>query len=130
MANEQNLNPINSEEMARDYQQRSVEARKRNSARKKTIKETLDILLECKPTDKDLALMRAQGVDVDNDATYRQAIAFSIVNRAMKGNPRAFELIRDTVGEKPVEKIEQTNIDVEYAEAVEYVKKLMEQDGE
>lgn len=130
MANEQNLNPINSEEMARDYQQRSVEARNRNSARKKSIKETLDILLECKPTDKDLALMRAQGVDVDNDATYRQAIAFSIVNRAMKGNTRAFELIRDTIGEKPVEKVEQTNIDVDYKESVDYVKKLMEQDGE
>ena len=119
MANEQNLNPINSEEMARDYQQRSVEARKRNSARKKSIKETLDILLECKPTDKDLALMRAQGVDVDNDATYRQAIAFSIVNRAMKGNTRAFELIRDTVGEMPVQKVAIAEVDDELIDEVE-----------
>lgn len=119
MANEQNLNPINSEEMARDYQQRSVEARKRNSARKKSIKETLDILLECKPTDKDLALMRAQGVDVDNDATYRQAIAFSIVNRAMKGNTRAFELIRDTVGEMPVQKVAIAEVDDALIDEVE-----------
>lgn len=119
MANEQNLNPINSEEMARDYQQRSVEARKRNSARKKSIKETLDILLECKPTDKDLALMRAQGVDVDNDATYRQAIAFSIVNRAMKGNTRAFELIRDTVGEMPVQKVAIAEVDDDLIDEVE-----------
>ena len=119
MSNEQNLNPINSEEMARDYQQRSVEARKRNSARKKSIKETLDILLECKPTDKDLALMRAQGVDVDNDATYRQAIAFSIVNRAMKGNTRAFELIRDTVGEMPVQKVAIAEVDDALIDEVE-----------
>lgn len=130
MANEDNLIPVRTEEEAREKGRRGGIASGEARRRKKTIKETLDILLECKPTDKDLALMRAQGVDVDNDATYRQAIAFSIVNRAMKGNARAFELIRDTVGEKPVEKIEQTNIDVEYAEAVEYVKKLMEQDGE
>lgn len=102
-------------EIARKGGIASGEARRR----KKSIKETLDILLECKPTDKDLALMRAQGVDVDNDATYRQAIAFSIVNRAMKGNTRAFELIRDTVGEMPVQKVAISEVDDELIDEVE-----------
>lgn len=39
---------------------------------------------------------------------------------------RMFEIVRDTIGEKPVERVEQLNIDAEYEQSVEYVRKLME----
>lgn len=126
MANEDNLIPVRTEEEAREKGRRGGIASGEARRRKKTIKETLDILLECKPTDKDLALMRAQGVDVDNDATYRQAIAFSIVNRAMKGNTKAFELIRDTIGEMPVQKVSIAEVDDETIDEVEAI--VMEAD--
>lgn len=39
---------------------------------------------------------------------------------------RMFEIVRDTIGEKPVERVEQLNIDAEYEQSVAYVRKLME----
>ena len=46
----------------------------------------------------------------------------------MKGNVKAFETIRSTVGQDPVQKVEQVNIDAEYEQSVEYVRRLMEDD--
>nr|MBQ4458189.1 hypothetical protein [Clostridia bacterium] len=43
---------------------------------------------------------------------------------------RMFEVVRDTVGEKPVERVEQLNIDAEYEQSVAYVRKLMGDDAE
>lgn len=47
-----------------------------------------------------------------------------------KGNPKYWELIRDTAGFKPVERVEQLNIDAEYEQSVAYVRKLMGDDAE
>lgn len=43
---------------------------------------------------------------------------------------KMFEIVRDTIGEKPVERVEQLNIDAEYEQSVAYVKKLMGDDAE
>ena len=43
---------------------------------------------------------------------------------------KMFEIVRDTIGEKPVERVEQLNIDAEYEQSVDYVKSLMEDDDE
>lgn len=42
----------------------------------------------------------------------RQELFEVIWNMARRGNLKAFEIIRDQLGEKPVEKIEQTNTNV------------------
>jgi len=54
-----------------------------------------------------------------------EAIALKQMEKALKGDAKAFELVRDTAGQKPIEKVEQVNIDVEYDASVEYVKELM-----
>ena len=54
-----------------------------------------------------------------------EAIALKQMEKALKGDAKAFELVRDTAGQKPIEKVEQVNIDVEYDASVEYVKDLM-----
>ena len=36
------------------------------------------------------------------------------MEKALKGDTKAFEVLRDTAGQKPVEKVEQINIDAEY----------------
>ncbi len=41
-----------------------------------------------------------------------------------EGNTKMWELVRDTIGEKPVDKTAQINVDAEYLESVEYVSKL------
>lgn len=45
-----------------------------------------------------------------------------------EGNTKMWELIRDTIGEKPIEKTVQANIDTEYLESVEYINKLFSED--
>ena len=42
--------------------------------------------------------------------------------KALKGDAKAFELIRDTSGQKPIEKVEQVNIDGEYLDKVNELK--------
>lgn len=36
----------------------------------------------------------------------QEKISLSLIREAIKGNTKAFEVIRDTIGEKPVDKIE------------------------
>ena len=118
MANEQNLRPSEhkfTQEEAKRGGIASGEARRR----KKSLKETLDILLEYRPTEKELDFLREHGIDVDDDATYRTAVAFSMINKAVKGNTRAFEMLRDTIGEKPVDKIQIAEVDEETVAEVE-----------
>ena len=41
------------------------------------------------------------------------AITVALCQKALKGDTRAYELIRDTVGEKPVETIKNINLNYE-----------------
>lgn len=54
-----------------------------------------------------------------------EAITLAQLQKALKGDAKAYEVLRDTAGQKPVDKVEQVNIDVEYNASVDYVKDLM-----
>lgn len=54
-----------------------------------------------------------------------EAIVAAQMQKALKGDAKAFEVLRDTAGQKPVDKVEQVNIDMEYEQSVEYIKELM-----
>ena len=41
-----------------------------------------------------------------NEATVKSALTKKLVDSAMRGNLKAWEIIRDTIGEKPVETVE------------------------
>lgn len=69
----------------------SVEARRE----KKRFKELLELALSLKN--------EKTGNTNDYDIT------ISMINKAIKGSERAFELIRDTIDEKPVDKVENIN---------------------
>lgn len=73
--------------------------------RKKELRECLEMLLE-KP-------IKARNGEVMTGA---DAISAKLFEQALKGNIKAFEVIRDTAGQKPIEKvmvseIEQSTID-------------------
>ena len=104
MANEQNLKPINSEKMAREYQKKSVESRNKNTAERKDLRKAIEILLE-KTVSKD-----KEG----NEISGAQAI-----EKALKGDTKAFEVIRDTAGQKPIDKVEMATIDQSVIDEVE-----------
>ena len=86
MANEQNLRPVRNKKEARERGKaggkRSGEVRRQ----RKTLKEELLLLLASGNTQEKMSL--------------------SMIQEALNGNVKAFETIRDTIGEKPIDKAE------------------------
>lgn len=88
MANEKNLKPIRDSKRARELQEKAAAKQRENIARRKTLAEELLALLSVGDTQKRLSLAQ--------------------VEKAMKGDTKAYEVIRDTIGEKPTEKVENS----------------------
>ena len=92
MANDENLIPFN-ERTEKEQRKIAISGGKASGeARraKKTMKEMLDYLLEKEITNK-----------AGEKATTLEAISVSIIKQAMAGNTKAYEVIRDTIGQKP-----------------------------
>lgn len=114
MANEQNLIPFTerSESEVRKLNSKggvnSGEARRR----KRDIRLALEALLEKDITDKH-----------GNTMSTAEAIAIKQIEKALKGDTKAFEVVRDSAGQKPVEKVAVGASD----EAKNELKELLEQ---
>lgn len=100
MANEQNLKPFDSnqsrEEAKKNGRKGGIASGEARRA-KKTMKEMLDYLLE-----KEISTNKGEKV------TYREAILTSTIKKAIKGDVKAAQFIRDTAGEAPITKTEVT----------------------
>ena len=114
--NEKNLIP-NSErtpselrEMARNGGLASGEARRK----RKTLKEELLLML--------------------SDGDIQEKISIALINEAINGNnagsvTKAFEVIRDTIGERPVEKVQATQTVVDMsAFSTEEIKAMLDEE--
>ena len=75
---------------------------------RKTLREELEILLMQDITDKDGRQMKTQA-----------AISASMIKQALSGSTKAFEIIRDTIGEKPIDKVMVAEVDPETIDEVE-----------
>lgn len=73
---------------------------------------------ERKKLKEELLLLLSEG---DNN----RRMSLAIFERALNGDTKAFEVIRDTIGEKPKEQIESTNIEMSYED---YIKKIEDTD--
>lgn len=86
MANEKNLKPIRSKKEAREKGRqggiKSGETRKK----RKTLREELLLLLAA--------------------GNNQNKMSLAMIEKAMKGDTKAFEVIRDTIGEKPREQLD------------------------
>lgn len=112
--NEQNLRPGEyklSQEEAKKGGINSAKARRE----KRDLRKALEILLEKEWKDKN-----------GNTLTGTEAITAKLFEQAMKGNIRAFETLRDTVGQKPVEKVMVADVDQNVIDEVE--KMVLEED--
>lgn len=92
----------------------SGEARRR----KRDIRLALEALLEKDITDK-------RG----NTMSTAEAIALKQVEKALKGDTKAFEVVRDTAGQKPMEKVEVSGLDAEKAKLDELLKQRAERNA-
>jgi len=104
MANTENLKPLSTEK-AREIGKKGGKASVKARRRKKQLKELLEIALS-QPHE-------------DGEDNYT-AITAALVQEALSGNTKAFEIIRDTLGQKPTEQ-QQMNmtakIEVDYGES-------------
>jgi hypothetical protein len=108
--NEQNLKPFGerTEKEQREIQQKGGKASAEARRKKRDLRLALEMLLEKEYTDN-------QGKTI----TGTEAITAKLFQQAMKGNIRAFETIRSTVGQDPVQKVEHVNISDETREQIE-----------
>ena len=81
----------------------SAESRKRN----KLLRECIDELLAKEYTSEGKTL------------TGSEALAVTLMKKAMKGDVKAFEVLRDTAGEKPVEKVMVAEVEQSIIDEVE-----------
>ncbi len=83
----------------------SAKARKE----RKAIREQLEMLLELPLKDKNAKTkIKKLGINADN-LNNQMAMVISIYQKALRGDVNAFKEIRDTIGEKPVEQIQNLN---------------------
>ena len=108
MANEQNLKtPTTNEARIRGRKGGIASGKARRE--KKAFKETLETLLS-------MNMENGEGISVDDITSFKgikgqnisvqEAILIAQVQKAMKGDTRAAEYVRDSIGQKPTDKIE------------------------
>lgn len=85
MANESNLKKLSTRE-AREIGKKGGKASAKARQERKALKDELLLLLSNGDTQKKVSL--------------------ALIEQAKNGNTKAFEIIRDTIGEKPVDKVE------------------------
>lgn len=112
MANIENLKPKNSnqsqEEAKKNGKKGGIASGKARRERK-ALKEQLEILLKLPLKNEDLKKqIIALGIN-KKEINNQMALTISLYQEALKGNTKAYELIRDTLGEKPIEQIQNLN---------------------
>lgn len=107
MAKEDNLQPVRTKEEARKRGANGGKASGEARRKKKELRECLELLLEKE-------YEAADGTTV----TGADRISARLYRNALEGDNKAFEIIRDTVGQKPVERVETVEISPETYERV------------
>lgn len=110
MANEENLKPIRKGDLSKEELKRRQSNGGKKSAEARREKKLI----------RDRILERMTENDWDE-------FIDGIIERAKKGD-RAYELLRDTIGEKPVEQVNIMNVDKSLEEMEEFFNKRDEQD--
>lgn len=90
-----NLTPVRSVEEARDKGRKGGLASGVSRRDRKTLRAMLEMLMDMPAATED-------GPAKSN----REAMAVAIVQRALAGDVKAFEVVRDTLGEKPRDKVD------------------------
>lgn len=111
MANEQNLKPFTSDQSHEDAVkngakggQASGEARRK----RRDIRLAMEALLEKQYKGKD-----------GKELSGAEAIALKQMEKALKGDAKAFELVRDSAGQKPVDKVMVAEVEQSVIDEVE-----------
>ncbi len=128
LANEKNLNLIKSGEEAREKGRKGGKASGKVRREKANFRKTLNALLTAQiEVDSIKDFLEANGVD----SSYESAINFAMIQKALKGDVKAYIAIRDTLGTKTKldEKEQKQRIKMMKAQE-EKLKEKNEKEGE
>ena len=136
--------------MAREQSKAQIEARNRNAItkedasekgkigakksletrrKKKKLKEALTALMELPVSERNKQSMRALGID-DKDMNNQMLIAVAAFQKAIKGDVRAMEFIRDMTGQQPVTKLDEAKIKLLRAQAKQIEAEIQRESAE
>ena len=107
MANEENLRPSEHKLTEEEAKKGGIASGKARAARR-DLRKALEALLDKEFKGKD-------GVTLSG----AEAIALKQMEKALKGDTKAFEVIRDTSGQKPVDKVMIAEVDQSVIDEVE-----------
>lgn len=130
MTNEANLNPVQTKEEARKRGRNGGIASGKARREKKLMRETLDVLLSMPLKNgkyADVESIRSFAALKGKNINVQEAILIAQVQKAMKGDTKAAEYVRDTIGQKPVENVNMSGeVNNPFAElTTEELKKMV-----
>lgn len=110
MANEQNL--IKNEDLTPSQRRKNASKAGKASAKKrqqnKTFKEIISKFLDGQVSDERLKQQMIEFGFADKEVSNKSCAVFALWREAIQGNTKAFELLRDTIGEKPQDQVNIT----------------------
>lgn len=102
MANLQNLK-VPTSEQAREYGRKGGKARAENAKKNKTFKTIINKFLDAELTQEELKQQMIEFGFADEEISNKAAAVFSMWKEVIKGNTKAFEILREIIGEKDLE---------------------------
>lgn len=106
--NPDNLKPVQSKEEASERGRKGGIASGEARRNKKMLRECFEILLDKQFKNKDGKM-----------ASGAETLALTVFQKAQRGDLKAFELVRDTAGQKPVDKVMLAEVDQKTIDDVE-----------
>lgn len=122
MINDGNLKPIRSEDEAREKGKKGGQASGKARRERRALKEQLEMFLSLPLKNEEIKEQLANLGLNTNEIDNQMAINLALCQKALKGDTKAYELIRDTIGEKPKE-----NINIKNAQATNILKSINKQ---
>lgn len=107
----ENLKPVQNTEEARERGRKGGVASGQARREKATLRAALEMLMD----------MPVEGLDKSN----REGMAAALVRKALAGDVKAFEVVRDIIGEKPANKVDM-NADLAIATVLEEARRRVE----
>lgn len=103
MANEQNLRPLSTRE-AREIGSKGGKASAKKRKQEKTFKEIINKFLNSEVSNEELKQKMIDFGFADSEVSNKSCAVFALWKEAIRGNTKAFELLRDTRRRKTTRK--------------------------
>ena len=109
MPKPENLRPIRDSARASELGKKGIQASIQSRAKKKKLKEAMKILIDLPVTERNKQTLAQLGIE-DEDMNNQMLIAVAMFQKAIKGDVRAAEYIRDITGQQPMSRLDEAKI--------------------